>query len=273
VNNPLERLKQIADEIRNLPYVFRILPDAGALSGPDWDGETTDWQSLCPEGGRLLSEAIDLDAFAGAEYSEIRILRMFLMRNHPGDWESRFFSLAINRLTPTLIDAELRSEPSSATMGECCDSIADALEAEIRRMEAVPPPAKAEQDEGGGGTGSAPEQPAVTSDADRAAILAKLQPAKRKAYFSFVHAEGKAGKRLEDYEAYEWLKENGIDTDKGDTGELADYELPVFDTWSRQLRKAREPLREQKYTRRAGRATGRSIVSGREIEYQNPETH
>jgi hypothetical protein len=29
-----------------------------------------------------------------------------------------------------------------------------------------------------------------------------------------------------------------------------------------------KPLGEQKYTRRAGRATGRSIAAGKEIEYQ-----
>lgn len=98
-----------------------------------------------------------------------------------------------------------------------------------------------------------------------------LQPADRKAYLSFVYAESKVGKRLEDYEAHQWLKGHGIDTDKGDVGELTDYTLPAFDTWSRQLRNARGPLGEQKYTRRAERPTGRSIVSGREIEYQSGE--
>ena len=72
-------------------------------------------------------------------------------------------------------------------------------------------------------------------------------------------------KTLEDREAYNWLKENGIDTSKGDIGELTGYKLPAFDTWSKQLRNARKPLGEQKYTRRTGRATGRSIVSEREI--------
>jgi hypothetical protein len=98
--------------------------------------------------------------------------------------------------------------------------------------------------------------------------LAGLQPADRKAYLSFVYAEGKVGKRLEDHEAHGWLEENGIDTDKGGMGELADYKLPVLDTWSRQLRNARGPLKEQKYTRRAGRSKGGSIVTGREIERQ-----
>ncbi len=77
-----------------------------------------------------------------------------------------------------------------------------------------------------------------------------------------------AGKRPQDREAYDWLKENGIDADKGDVGELADYRLPAFDTWGKQLRNARKPLGEQKYTRRGGRPTGRSIVAGKEIEYQ-----
>jgi hypothetical protein len=87
-----------------------------------------------------------------------------------------------------------------------------------------------------------------------------------------LYVESKVGKELKDHEAHEWLKENEIDTDKGDVGELADYQLPVLDTWSRQLRNARNALDEQKYTRRAGRATGRSIVSGREIEYLRKQT-
>jgi len=73
------------------------------------------------------------------------------------------------------------------------------------------------------------------------------------------------GKRLQDREAYDWLKEYGIDTDKGDVGELADYELPSFDTWTKQLRNARNPLGKQKYTRRGGRATGKSIVRVNEV--------
>ena len=71
------------------------------------------------------------------------------------------------------------------------------------------------------------------------------------------------GKRLEDHQAYNWLKENKIDTDKGDAGELADYTLPAFDTWSRQLRNARKVLGEQKYTRRAGRVCRTKHRQGR----------
>jgi len=77
-----------------------------------------------------------------------------------------------------------------------------------------------------------------------------------------------AERRLEDREAYDWLDENGIDTEKGDLGELTDYKLPAFHTWSRQLRNGRQPLGEQKYTRRKGRAAGKSIVGGHKIEYQ-----
>ena len=100
---------------------------------------------------------------------------------------------------------------------------------------------------------------------DRKAILANLQPADRKAYLANQYAETMAGKQLQDHEAYDWLKENGIDTDKGDVGELADYNWPSFDSWSKQLRNARNPLGEQKYTRRKGRAAGKSIVRADEV--------
>ena len=122
--------------------------------------------------------------------------------------------------------------------------------------------------EGNGGAGSTPGQPATDPNVKRREVLEGLQPADRKAYLAYQYAETMAEKRLQDREAYDWLKENGIDANKGDVGELADYKLPAFDTWAKQLRKARKPLGEQKYTRRAGRATGRSIVAGKEIEYQ-----
>jgi hypothetical protein len=136
-----------------------------------------------------------------------------------------------------------------------------------------PPPAKTETSEGKGGAGPTPEQPATDPNAKRKEVLAGLQPADRKAYLAYQYAETMAEKRLQDREAYDWLHENGIDAGKGDVGELADYKLPVFDTWAKQLRNARKPLGEQKYTRRGGRNTGRSIVSEREIEYRGPEPH
>jgi hypothetical protein len=122
-----------------------------------------------------------------------------------------------------------------------------------------------------GGPGWMPPQPDAPSDIAREAALRQLKPADRKANFSFLYAEGKVSKRLEDHEAHGWLKENGIDTDKGDLGELTNYQLRAFPTWSRQLRNARNALGEQKYTRRAGRTAGRSIVSGREIEQQRTD--
>jgi hypothetical protein len=100
---------------------------------------------------------------------------------------------------------------------------------------------------------------------EREQVLVGLQPADRKAFLAYHYAERMTEKRLQDREAYDWLKENEIDAGKGDVGELADYRLPAFDTWGKQLRNARKPLGEQKYTRRSGRHTSRSIVSGREI--------
>ena len=78
-----------------------------------------------------------------------------------------------------------------------------------------------------------------TNGTDRDAKTKELELAIKNAYFSFKHAEAQNDRRLEDREAYDWLKENGIDTDKGDIEELADYRLPAFDTWIKQLRKAR----------------------------------
>jgi len=96
--------------------------------------------------------------------------------------------------------------------------------------------------------------------------LAALQPAERKAYFAFLAAEAQVGGRLEDREAYDRLQEHGLPDNAGDLGALADYSLPAFDTWSRQLRAARNAVGEQKYTRRAGRPSGGSIIKSNKLE-------
>jgi hypothetical protein len=99
----------------------------------------------------------------------------------------------------------------------------------------------------------------------RAQALKDLPPAARKAYLAYCWAEAVAGRPLEDREAFDILKEQGIPKDRGDLGELEDYELPDFPTWTKHLRNARAPLGEQKYKRRGGRATGKSIVRANQI--------
>jgi hypothetical protein len=92
----------------------------------------------------------------------------------------------------------------------------------------------------------------------------KLTPAVRKAYLAFECAQRTAERKLEDWEAYELLKEKGVPDDG--PGELADYRLPAKDTFFRYLGKARQALNEQKYTRRRGRSHGKSIVRADQIE-------
>jgi hypothetical protein len=134
---------------------------------------------------------------------------------------------------------------------------------------AAPPTGKAGEGEGNAGTESTPAQSAIVSGAAREAVLGQMEPAVRKAYLAFQYAETMNGRRLEDREAHEWLRESGIDPDKGDLGELTDYELPSsFETFRRYVTAARKPLGESKYTRRGGRPRGRSVVRGDEIEYQ-----
>ncbi len=106
------------------------------------------------------------------------------------------------------------------------------------------------------------------SQADRREQLQKLTPTVRKAYLAFVYAESKAEKRLDDREAYNLLKEEGIPENAGDLAELEDYELPVFPTWARYLGRARKALGEQKYQRRMGRPHGGSVVEEGQIERQ-----
>ena len=102
-----------------------------------------------------------------------------------------------------------------------------------------------------------------TNEGGRVEKIRNLRPAARKAYFAFKAAELKAERRLEDQEAFDILKEEGIP--EGDQGELTDYQLPDKETWCRYLRLARRALGEQKYTRRRGRSHGKSIVEPHEI--------
>jgi hypothetical protein len=85
-----------------------------------------------------------------------------------------------------------------------------------------------------------PKDPAIDSNDG-------LQNVQRKAWFSFLYAEAKNGKRLEDQAAFDWLEENGIEPTEEES-DLVGYELPAFDTWIRYLRHARKALGEQKYT-------------------------
>lgn len=123
-----------------------------------------------------------------------------------------------------------------------------------------------------GPTGGEGKAGAVTreSDPNRYAALDKLTLACRQAYFAFLYAEAKKERRLEDREAYDWIREYGID--ESDTfAELANYTPPAFDTWARYLRKARKATNERKYRPRYGQALGRSVVRKDEIEYQEPD--
>jgi len=74
------------------------------------------------------------------------------------------------------------------------------------------------------------------------------------AYRAFEFAEQKTGKELSDRDAYEWLKENGID------GHI----LPAYETWQRYVRGGRRLHHDQKNSPRGARV-GRSIVRPDEI--------
>lgn len=79
------------------------------------------------------------------------------------------------------------------------------------------------------------------------------------------------GEKLKERELYELLKAEGIPDDINgppEWAELAGYELPPNPaTWESQARAVRRVLSEQKYTRRAGRPHGGSVVKSDQIEH------
>ncbi len=145
-----------------------------------------------------------------------------------------------------------------------------ALLEQVPEYRSKKPTAKTEQGEGDGGDDSAtPRQPATTSGDAREAVLQQLEPADQKAYCTYAYAETNLGTTT-DRQAYQYLSDNGLPDEK-DSPELArvlaNYTLPTFATWSKQLRNARRTLGEQKHTRRAGRSTGgASIVPASDLD-------
>ncbi len=86
-----------------------------------------------------------------------------------------------------------------------------------------------------------------------------LTQAVKNAWASWKLAEANNPGKLTNRRAYDWLTKQEFDAP------LVGYNLPAFDTWSRQLRDARKYHGEQKHQPRAGRATGKSVVKQIEI--------
>lgn len=132
-------------------------------------------------------------------------------------------------------------------------------------------PKSSEKEESVAETGDA-RTPSGLTTAQHRKRLQNMMLAHRKAYLAFEYVQSKAGKRLEDREAYNLLKEEGIPDNAGDRGELTDYELPdSFETFRRYLSEARKLLDENKNKRRKGRPHGSSIARQDEIEQPEDE--
>lgn len=82
-----------------------------------------------------------------------------------------------------------------------------------------------------------------------------LPKVERLAYLAAKYAEAKLGRELKDREAWDYLHENGIEG----ADELNDYGLPMLNTFSDYLTRARRKLGESRYEKRGGRVGG-SIV-------------
>jgi hypothetical protein len=126
--------------------------------------------------------------------------------------------------------------------------------------------------EGGDMPGIDPRTPRAPghTDQEKAAILGGLAPAARKSYVAYLLAERRAGRKLQDREAYELLRDEDV-LENASTPELADYHLPTLDTWTRHLRTARKELGEQKNTPRRGRPHGPSVIRQDQIEQPERE--
>lgn len=138
--------------------------------------------------------------------------------------------------------------------------------------EARPPEGTgAPRDQGGAGQGEGSGMaPTKLDPAEREQRIGQLSKAVRRAWRSFEFAALNARKSLDDLtcrEAYTLLKEVDFRDDQDVPRELADYKLPpVFSTWEKYVRNARNALGEQKNTPRRGRSHGKSIVNRNQID-------
>lgn len=89
---------------------------------------------------------------------------------------------------------------------------------------------------------------------DIEAAVSTMEKRIQLAYLAAQNAEQRCGKILTDRESFEWIKENDMDG----------YSLPVFDTYTDYLTKARKHTGEQRKTPRGGRKN-RSIVKQSEL--------
>ena len=150
----LERLGQIADEIRSLPTAFPDIFDDVKTGIPSVDEalesskrESTSY--LMEKGGALIDEALQFGAFG--DRATLRLNVENSKTTSPQTWQYEAFNFAANEVA-SFEFAQLDG------VRRACGPIADAIEAEIKRMELAPvtppsPAAKTEQGEGNGGKG------------------------------------------------------------------------------------------------------------------------
>jgi hypothetical protein len=99
--------------------------------------------------------------------------------------------------------------------------------------------------------------------------LADLPPRVQKAYCAKEYVAFQietTPEELTDREAWEWLKENGIEADCPGLSELATWEVPTYKTWETYQVKARTALGENKHNRRGGRDHGKSVVGAKDLD-------
>jgi hypothetical protein len=133
------------------------------------------------------------------------------------------------RLRNALLSADSLSPPSAEELGEI-ERVAD-------KMRATEPKATID--------------PIIPPDPP------KPLPAEAKAFASYLYAVQAFGNELKDDAAYEWIKENGIDTKAyPDFAMLEEYRLPAKRTWLTYLIKGRSAAGQKKMHRERGEAGG-----------------
>jgi len=150
----------------------------------------------------------------------------------------------------------IKSEARSGDRIYYFDQVDLAAELESLTKEAPPPLVLSDGETSSGENQGGDDE----SDDDKQTKVASLPPRVRLAYLAAQYAELKKECKLSDPDAWQYLKENGIEG----AGELDNYKLPPQGTFADYMTEARRAMGEKRKSPRGGR-TGRSIIRPTEM--------
>jgi hypothetical protein len=224
------------ERFRNLPQqaadVFR-----GSFAASDLQDRLSSFSDDCREAKIAFGAVLNTGSVAQQECLDIHTQALNLI-GEIYDWADSYVSDLINGDN---------GPPGQVVMQEL-ELYANKYDTLVRRRDAILTQTRR--------TPSQTESVGTGGDSDATTGADKLTAVQAKAYRSYLQAV-KANSDLadaKDKDVYEWLKQRGCEEYEG-------IRFPSFETWQRYVRAGRKCYGTQKNRSRAGRPTGKSIVT------------